>query len=229
MKITFISDTHTMHSQVTKDLPGGDLLIHAGDCMNGGHRGSELIDFLDWMEHDVKGYKHKLFIAGNHDWIFENRPIQARELIKTYAPSVEYLQDELSCNEDVRMYGSPWQPEFCDWAFNLPRSGDELFEKWNDIPDEIDILVTHGPRYGYLDYTTTGSGGHVGCEALDSVILTNPPKIHVFGHVHSGYGYKWDGKTHHINASVLNDNYKYTNQPINIEWNKETNEISIIK
>ena len=223
MKITFISDTHTMHSQVTEDLPGGDLLIHAGDCMNGGYRESELIGFLDWMEHDVKGYKHKLFIAGNHDWIFENRPTQARKLVAKFAPSVEYLEDEMSCKEDVRIYGSPWQPAFCDWAFNLPRNGEELIEKWNDIPDKIDILVTHGPRYGYLDWA--GSGGNVGCEALDSVILTNPPKIHVCGHVHSGYGYKWDGNTHHINASVLNNSYLYVNKPLNIEWDKESNKI----
>ena len=226
MKLTLISDTHTFHTQVTNDLPGGDFLIHAGDSMSTGYRESEIIDFLDWMEHDVKGYKHKMFIAGNHDWIFENQPEHARELVAQYAPSVEYLQDEPSCNTKVKVYGSPWQPEFCDWAFNLPRKGNELFEKWDDIPEETDILVTHGPRYGYLDYTVAGSGGNVGCEALDSVLLSNPPKIHVFGHVHSGYGYKWDGKTHHINASVLNDNYKYTNQPINIEWNKETNEVT---
>ena len=120
MKITFISDTHTKHHQVTSQLPGGDLLIHAGDLMNSGHNKNEINYFCEWFE--SQDYKHKIFIAGNHDKMFEDHPLESNTIVNNY--DVTYLQDDEDIIDGIKIYGSPWQPEFYDWAFNLPKDGE---------------------------------------------------------------------------------------------------------
>jgi Icc-related predicted phosphoesterase len=226
MKITFISDTHSKHHQITKDLPGGDLLIHAGDISTMGYR-NEIDNFCRWFD-SLDGYKNKVFIAGNHDWGFQNNPKESKEIIKLYN-WIEYLQDDLfmvgkNYNDMVKIYGSPWQPEFYNWAFNLPRMGEELKHKWDMIPMNTDILVTHGPAWGYVD-KIVGQTTNLGCELLTDRIKVVKPKIHVCGHIHSSYGYVFDGDTHFINASVLNEQYYYDNKPLSVDWNPKTNEL----
>jgi Icc-related predicted phosphoesterase len=229
MRITFISDTHTKHTQITQDLPGGDLLIHAGDLMNSGYYWEEVYPFLDWFN-NLGNYDHKVFIAGNHDRLFEDEPEKINGLLTGYK-NIEYLRDKwLAVGDDERMvkiYGSPWQPEFYNWAFNLPRNGVALEEKWFNIPNSTEILVTHGPPWGHCDVTPYGNL-NVGCELLRVRVDELKPKIHVFGHVHSGYGYKFHEGTHFINASVLSERYQYSNKPITVDWNPETNELEFI-
>ena len=230
MRITFISDTHNKHNQVTHSLPGGDLLIHAGDSTGRGYQ-KEITNFLNWYN-SLDNYTHKIFIAGNHDWGFQESPDMCRELLKLY-PKVTYLQDNLEVigvdyESGVKIYGSPWQPEFYNWAFNLPRMGDELKEKWNDVSANTDILITHGPAWGHLD-TVKGQSVPLGCELLTERIDELKPKIHVCGHIHTGYGYKFDGTTHFFNASVLDESYYYTQKPITVDWNPETNELVFVE
>ena len=229
MRITFISDTHTKHAQITQDLPGGDLLIHAGDLMNSGYYWEEVYPFLDWFN-NLGNYDHKVFIAGNHDRLFEDKPEEIKGLLTGYK-NIDYLRDELiKVGDDeqmVKIYGSPWQPEFYNWAFNLPRNGVDLEEKWFNIPNNTDILVTHGPPWGHCDVTPYGNL-NVGCELLRVRVDELKPKIHVFGHVHSGYGYKFHEGTHFINASVLSERYQYANKPITVDWNPETNELKFL-
>jgi len=225
MKITFISDTHGKHAELTDKLPGGDVLIHSGDFMRGGYEEGEAIDFFDWLEHDVTGYKYKIFIAGNHDRLFENEPEQAIKLKDAYAPSTIYLQDSSFKIEGIKFYGSPWTPAFNNWAFNVERDSDAIEEKWNQIPDDTDVLITHGPPLGILDYTPYG--GDVGCERMISKVLEVQPLIHVFGHVHSSYGHKYNETTDFINASNLNDNYKLVNEPVNIILDEMFKQIEI--
>lgn len=225
MKITFISDTHGKHAQLTDKLPGGDVLIHSGDFMRGGYEEGEAIDFFDWLEHDVTGYKYKIFIAGNHDRLFENEPEQAIKLKDAYAPSTIYLQDSSFKIDGVKFYGSPWTPAFNNWAFNVERDSDAIEEIWNKIPDDTDVLITHGPPLGILDYTPYG--GDVGCERMISKVLEVQPLIHVFGHVHSSYGHKYNETTDFINASNLNDNYKLVNEPVNIILDEMFKQIEI--
>ena len=229
MKITFISDTHTKHNQVTSSLPGGDLIIHAGDFTSMGYK-HEIQQFFKWYN-GLDNYTNKIVIAGNHDLMFEDDLSQAKDIISIY-PNVTYLQDELEVIGDdystsVKVYGSPWQPEFYNWAFNLPRMGWEIQQKWDDIPLNTDILVTHGPAWGHLD-TVIGENTHLGCEMLANKINTLKPKIHVFGHIHSGYGYKFVDGTHFFNAAVLGENYIYTQKPKTVEWNPETNEVEFL-
>jgi len=225
MKITFISDTYGKHAELTDKLPGGDVLIHSGDFMRGGYEEGEAIDFFDWLEHDVTGYKYKIFIAGNHDRLFENEPEQAIKLKDAYAPSTIYLQDSSFKIEGIKFYGSPWTPAFNNWAFNVERDSDAIEEKWNQIPDDTDVLITHGPPLGILDYTPYG--GDVGCERMISKVLEVQPLIHVFGHVHSSYGHKYNETTDFINASNLNDNYKLVNEPVNIILDEMFKQIEI--
>ena len=226
MKITFISDTHNKHKFVTDDLPGGDLLIHAGDISSMGYE-HEIREFCKWYN-SLDNYTHKVFIAGNHDWGFQINTEKVKEILDFYG-NITYLQDnEVLVGEKlVSVYGSPWQPEFYNWAFNLPRNGYELKEKWGNIPNNTDILITHGPAYGYVD-KVIGRPENLGCELLTDRIKEIKPKIHVCGHIHTGYGYTFDGETHYINAAVLNESYNYHHKPLTIEWNPETNEIEFL-
>jgi Icc-related predicted phosphoesterase len=235
VRITLISDTHTKHYELSHnrlDLPGGDLLIHAGDIMNSGKSILDIHDFCEWFE-ALNHYKHKIFIAGNHDRMFEDYPEKAIEIINLYE-TVTYLQDEFvnigKHNKMIKIYGSPWQPKFLNWAFNLPREGKELEAKWAAIPTDTDILITHSPAQGHLD--TSGppyNEPNLGCSLLRNHIDTVArPKIHVFGHIHGGYGYKFDGQTHFFNASILNERYEYRNKPVTFDWDPETNEIDFL-
>ena len=237
LKVTLISDTHAKHNRLRYDLPGGDLLIHAGDFMTSGYHVHEARNFFEWYEKIVT-YDTKVFIAGNHDRIMQLEVEQMRGELTGYK-TIEYLEDEMmgmyfdGPNGDhpediVRIYGSPWQPEFFQWAYNLPRNGDELKAKWNAIPDNTDILVTHGPAWGFLDDVEGRRGTHLGCELLTERIKAIKPKIHVCGHIHSGYGHYFDGHTHYFNASVLNERYEYAHLPWHFEWDNITNEINFL-
>ena len=229
MKITFISDTHNKHKQITEHLPGGDLLIHAGDISSRGYK-HEIQQFCKWFD-SLDNYTVKTFIAGNHDFGFEKEPEMVKEIVGSYK-WINYLQDSflgygVDTENYVKIYGSPWQPEFFNWAFNLPKGGSELERKWNNIPDDTDILITHGPAFGYLD-KIVGQYENLGCELLTKKIKQIKPKIHVCGHIHSGYGYVFDGDTHFINASVLDEQYQYTQKPLTVEWDPETNKLEFI-
>jgi hypothetical protein len=228
MKITLISDTHTKHKQLNGLLPGGDLIIHAGDMSSMGYK-HEIQQFLKW--YNDLDYTNKIFIAGNHDWGFQEDPKMCQELLEFY-DKVTYIQDNLKLigeehQTSVKVYGSPWQPEFYNWAFNLPRMGWELEQKWADIPLDTDILVTHGPAWGHLD-TVNGTSVPLGCELLTERIKVVKPKIHVCGHIHTGYGYKFDGDTHFFNASVLDERYYLTQKPFTFDWDPVTNEIEFV-
>ena len=247
MKISLISDTHTKHNKIVTskslrnsnqplDLPGGDLLIHAGDFMDSGYNAMEAIEFFQWFD-EINNYDTKVLIAGNHDRWMQDEPEESRGMLTGYK-TIEYLQDEEltmyfdgpngdTPEDNIRIYGSPWQPEFFSWAFNLPRNSEKMKAKWDAIPDRTDILVTHGPPFGYQDIPG-GQSIRVGCEMLRYRVDEIKPKIHVFGHIHGGYGHYFNGHTHFFNASVLNERYSYTNLPFTFDWNPDTNEINWI-
>ena len=230
MKITLISDTHTRHHEITQDLPGGDLLVHTGDLMNSGRNIEDIKSFCKWFD-SLDQYTHKVFIAGNHDKMFQDDPERALEIVNSYK-NIIYLQDNWvevgSEDKMVKIYGSPWQPWFYDWAFNLPRNGMGLAAKWEAIPDDTDILLTHGPAFGILDTVVGRAYDNLGCELLTERLERLQPKIHVCGHIHTGYGYDFKNGTHHFNAAVLDEQYDYTQVPKTIDWNPETNTFNFI-
>ena len=223
MKIVFISDTHGKHNILTSKaynlLGEGDILVHAGDCTNVG-KTHEIKDFLDWFSNTP--FTHKIFIAGNHDFGFEKN----HDIDQEYKDKgVHYLFDSSVEIEGIKFYGSPWQPEFYDWAFNLPR-GEKLAEKWAKIPEDSDIVITHGPAYGMVDNTIQSI--NVGCHDLFHRLMKVKPKIHACGHIHWSYGQKSFNGIEFLNASTLNERYEYENKPIVIEFNPETKEIDYL-
>lgn len=207
MRLVLLSDTHNQHERLV--MPPGDILVHAGDATVRG-RPQEVIKFLDWFE--AQPYRYKIFIAGNHDFLFEQDPYLAQAF--TVQRNMIYLLDDAIELEGVNFYGSPWQPEFCNWAFNLPR-GDALKRKWAKIPDNTDVLITHGPPAGILDMVAAGE--HVGCEDLLHRVREIAPKIHVFGHIHEAYGLYREGKTLFVNAANCDLKYNPINSPYVVE------------
>lgn len=214
MKIVCISDTHNCNEQIV--VPDGDILIHSGDAAIRGTR-SEIEEFLQWFS--SLPHKHKVFVAGNHDWFYETENNSARLLTSKF--NITYLQDSFIEIEGLKIYGSPWQPRFFDWAFNLNR-GAELAEKWKMIPDDIDILVTHGPPHGILDEVPRQYWiENTGCEELrrrvEEISTKGRLKLHIFGHIHCGYGQKEEFGVKFVNASTCDEEYKPTQPPIVVE------------
>ena len=214
MKIITISDTHTKHNQIPLEwLEPADMIIHAGDISSMGSL-REIENFCYWFD-KLDQYDWKIFIAGNHDWGFQKNYEGAMEIVRSYK-TIKYLQDSSVVCDGVKIYGSPWQPEFHNWAFNLKR-GAEIQEKWDMIPLDTDILITHGPAYGRGDFVLNGLE-NVGCKDLLYTIATKVnPKVHIAGHIHCGYGESFAGNTHFINAATLNESYMVTNKPIIFE------------
>ncbi len=99
MILTIISDTHNKHKHITDDLKGGDLLLHAGDISSMGYE-HEIREFAKWYN-NLSYYHHKVFIAGNHDWGFQNNVEKVKEIIDFY-PTMTYLQDQLHTVQDDR-------------------------------------------------------------------------------------------------------------------------------
>ena len=211
MKIIAISDTHGMHDRIT--VPPGDMLVFAGDMCNCGSI-REVKDFGYWLSN--LPHKHKVVVAGNHDWPFE-RDYERDEARKIIGNCATYLEDSSVEIEGVSIYGSPWQPEFCGWAFNLPR-GDQLRRKWSMIPQRLDLLITHGPPAGIMDSVKTRpTSVPLGCQELRHAVVMVGPAYHVFGHIHDGYGEMEDQGIKFVNASACNESYHPENKPIEFE------------
>ena len=209
MKLVCISDTHGHHRSLT--LPEGDVLLHAGDFHRDHNNTDEIEDFNEWL--GSLDYTHKVIIAGNHDFCLEWLPAYNQKKIT----NAVYLRDSSVEIEGFKIYGSPWTPRFFDWAFNQDR-GQESAERWAKIPDDTDILITHGPPHGILD-RVYNKGDHLGCEELRKRVDDLTLKLHVFGHIHAGYGDMFCEKTRYVNASACNERYSPTQEPIVVELN----------
>jgi Icc-related predicted phosphoesterase len=222
VKIVAISDTHGKHRNLV--LPEGDILIHAGDVSSMGKE-SEIKDFLNWFSNT--DFTYKIMIAGNHDFYFEKIGDNAKVLEELIPANVIYLNDsgveiENLGQKTLRIWGSPIQPWFFNWAFNRNR-GEDIKRHWDKIPQNTDMLITHGPAYGILDKTTRNES--VGCEDLLEKVKEVKPKFHICGHIHGSAGYYFNGHTHFFNASVLNERYSYENVPQTFIWDNQTNQI----
>jgi 3',5'-cyclic AMP phosphodiesterase CpdA len=215
MRIVAVADTHLF----TKDLvvPAGDVFVHAGDLCRGGWM-KELERAAAWIR--SLPHRRKIVVAGNHDWCFA-RPSEREAARALLGDGVTYLEDAEATIEDasearrpdgrpthgrgahsragVRFYGSPWQPAFNDWAFNLPR-GAALAEKWARIPDGLDVLITHGPPAGFGDATSVDR--REGCSDLLDRVRVAKPRLHLFGHIHESGGAWTEGATTFVNCTT---------------------------
>lgn len=226
MKLVCLSDTHNLHSFV--QVPNGDVVIHAGDWTGTGTE-KQVIGFTRWFA--SLPHKHKILIAGNHEITFDEdfydknwtRFHKAKSLaIKSYVlreSSIHYLENQALTIDGVSFYGSPVTPTFFDWGFNVER-GDSIKEVWSKIPTTTDVLITHGPPHGFGDELLTRE--RVGCESLlDEIKHRIKPKVHIFGHIHNGYGlYKSEFGTLFVNASICDEYYGCPNKPLEIDLSK---------
>ena len=214
MILCFISDTHGQHENLKLNLflekilgkYPDSVLIHCGDISNRG-KDYEVVDFISW--YDSLGFKKKILVAGNHDFLFETNPERCNEILD--GKTIIYLNDSGVEIDGIKFWGSPVTPWFYDWAFN--RRG-EIVDHWDLIPSDINILITHGPPKDILDYTFNGHK-NVGCPELSIKIGDLKNLIaHSFGHIHESFGTDIiDGVTY-INASFLNLSYYPANYPI---------------
>lgn len=217
VRVVAISDTHTYHNDLI--LPHGDILIHAGDFTFTGKE-HEVRSFGEWFK--AQPHQHKVCISGNHDLSFERNRIDAMNWLfngKNWInEDFHYLQDNEIIvkvgDRNIKIYGSPHQPWFHNWAFNLPR-GPQLEQVWDFIPNDTDILVTHGPPQGILDMCDHGE--RVGCDDLWRRVMALDLKLHIFGHIHESYGTEVINNTTYVNASSCNLDYRAINQPIVID------------
>lgn len=204
MKITCISDTHTFHEAVK--IEPCDVLICSGDVSFRGDL-HEVVPFLKWF--GKQPAQSRLFVSGNHDWCFERQ--SGEELCYPY--DIVYLENSSVEIDGVNFWGSPVTPYFGGWAFNAHSV--ELEQTWAKIPDDTNVVITHGPPLFINDKTREGDD--VGCFHLRNRIKDIRPQLHVFGHVHEGYGVYQDEFTTYVNASICNRIYKPVNKPITIE------------
>jgi predicted phosphodiesterase len=207
VRIVIISDTHGNHDF---HVPEGDILIHAGDFTRRGTMDElHLFDaFLRRLPHP-----HKFVIAGNHDHCAQENYQPGQPLLE----NAVYLCDSSAVACGLRIYGSPWQPWFMNGAFNLLKKK-ALREKWDLIPEGIDILITHTPPYDILDRTQFG--WRVGCGELRAAVERISPRLHVFGHIHEAYGRIRKGTTEFVNAALCNLRYRIVNAPVIVDLEK---------
>lgn len=206
MKVSFVSDTH-MHPVESWKVPECDLLIHTGDFSYQGKL-QELLHFVTEMNKIPA--KHKILVPGNHDWGFQTNESGFRDICRQNGITVlihEYIEIE-----GFKIFGTPWQPYFCNWAFNVEESS-RLKRLYNDIPEGLDILATHCPPKGILDHC---NGGNVGSPELMERIRLVLPKTHAFGHIHEGYGTSRYINVDFVNSAICNGMYRAVNSAISI-------------
>lgn len=209
IRIVAISD---LHGQLPERLPEADLLLIAGDICPCNFK-DVVMGQREWLRNKFQSWLERQPIRcvvatwGNHDWTGERSP--------GYVPLLDWfmLVDRGVELLGMKIYGTPWQPRFFDWAFNLDEP--QLAEKWAAIPDDTDILVLHGPPHGYGDLASDERGRptHVGSPSLTKRIAEIKPKLVVYGHIHSGYGIYKLGDTILANVSIVNEAYRMVNPP----------------
>lgn len=234
MKIICMSDNHGKLPEIKQTI---DTVLIAGDtCLHGD-------PYLDsnWIQDKLNVWldsisaENKVMISGNHDIIFTQTFKNLRPKLKCH-----YLEDEEIVIDGIKIYGSPWTVRFGLWAFMKPDN--ELATVWAKIPDDTDVLLLHGPPYGIGDVSKYGYGANLGSLTLINRIYEIKPRLVVFGHIHHGYGIyavdtnsdignrkiekietdnliipKKSDKIYFINASLLDDDYKFVNKPIILE------------
>ena len=206
MKLVIVSDSHGRHEDL--GTLRGDLLIHCGDSGNGFTRHADDVDRLDaWF--GQQRFDRILCIGGNHDFEIQARAERGGPVFR----NAEYLQDQAYEYRGVRFYGSPWTPELVNWAFNL--DDDELRNRWELIPDEVEVLITHTPPFGILDRNS--SGRNCGCRKLQRRLLDLHPRIHCFGHIHASAGTTSMNGTTFVNASMVNRRYEIVRAPVELD------------
>ena len=232
MHIVTISDTHNKHEYL--EIPDGDVIIHSGDFSNRGSR-DEIDNFLDWYR--ALPHKIKILVAGNHD---KGTDPDIDEELSTYFENlcghfgVILLNDSetiIKCEDmsEIKIWGSPVSPTFGHgWAWNRDRDY-QIDDSWKKIPKDVDIVVTHGPPYGYTDRVMRPNidpdGSYlynVGCKKLLKKLDETSCSMVVSGHIHEARGVEVDlyNKVTYVNASCVNINHDIHGKVFRFDWGK---------
>lgn len=194
MRLVIMSDTHMLHRRLV--VPAGDIVVHCGDWSGDGAV-SDYDDFFSWFAE--LPHAQKILVAGNHDELMQ----QFNRLMRRRIPSsVTYLEDEGATVDGLRFWGSPWTPGIVPMAFTHGNR-DDIDARWAKIPDDVDVLVTHGPPNDLCD--SNYGGQHIGDPKLLARVEQVRPKLHVFGHVHESNGKVQRGGTLFVNAAIGDD------------------------
>lgn len=226
MKLIVLSDTHCNHNMLDMYLEDPDfirdvdVIIHAGDATNSKAKivnELEMHNFLEWYSDlDIPT---KIFVPGNHDVSIESGMIREDSY-----PNIDFLIHQPMCIDGVNFFGSPYTPTFGEgWAYN--KKLHRIADAWDIVPDNTDILITHGPPKGILDITHVSDSiiKNVGCKALlNKVFSLDKLQYHIFGHIHDekniiNSGYRIIDKTVFINASIVDTDLNVINPPIKID------------
>lgn len=210
VRICCISDTHSQHHNIPGGIPQCDILIHAGDITSEGEL-EKLLRFDEWGSQIPLPKERKICIAGNHDITFARDP----ELAQGHIQQWTYLEDSSTEVFGLKIYGTPWSPSFYPehWAFNVDR-GPLARRQWERIPEDTDILIVHGPPFGYGDKI---DNIHVGCEDLADRLYAVRPRLTVCGHIHENHGTFAAPWGTVVNACTMTGGYKPKQAPIIID------------
>jgi len=182
MKIWHISDTHTMHGWL--QVPEVDMVIFSGDCSNPSNpylNEPEVRNFIEWYA--SLPIKYKIFVAGNHDTSIEKKLVTPADFTSN---GIVYLENASTSIEGLNIWGTPVTPAFgYGWAWN--RGRDKMDKLWKSIPNNTDVVVSHGPPKGVLDlsYNRANDLEFCGCSAMKKHMLRLQPKAVLFGHIHN--------------------------------------------
>ncbi len=229
--IASVSDIHGQWARKDLVYPPADVLVFAGDILKNysydrdEDATKQLVELQKFAEFlGTFPYEEIIVVAGNHDFVFERKHTKqaARTILKRGArEAIHYLEDQAVKLFDLVWYGSPWQPFFYDWAYNFPETDTDrrvARSYWAKIPDNTNVLITHGPPYKILDQCMDGR--EVGCPELrkktDFLVANGSLKLHIFGHIHVSAGVKVIDQTVFKNTAILGEDYM-SYRPITVE------------
>jgi Icc-related predicted phosphoesterase len=201
LTLVLLSDTHELREV---DVPDGHILIHAGDFTMFSRSLSAVEGFNAWLG-ELK-HRTKICVPGNHEFFLANDPSR-RSLLS----NASILINESIEVEGLKIWGSPVTP-LANAAFGMS-SAEDRRRLYAQIPEDTDVLVTHGPPYGILD-STPESGFHSGCRELFDAVMRVKPTLHVFGHVHGAYGIFQTDDTVFVNAALIGRHGDLDKRPI---------------
>jgi Icc-related predicted phosphoesterase len=187
--LCIIADTHRKHREVT--IPKCDILIHCGDFCSFEREDEKTLQDVDSWFAEAPA-KHVVCIGGNHDFLLQSGAF-------SFAHAT-FLEDRLMEVAGLSIYGSPWCPDLSGFAYYA--TDEQLMERWSKIPSGVDILITHTPPCGVLDFPTSGNP-HLGCPYLRKELRRIQPRMHVFGHVHASHGEHTEDGIRYVNAAVV--------------------------
>lgn len=218
MRIVAISDVHTKWKELK--IPECDVLISAGDYSYRGE--SEIVEaFHAWL------YKQPanniISVQGNHELWVERNFEKAKEIAERVCPGVHFIEEGPIEINGVKFWCSAFTPWFYDWAYNVQR-GSEIDEHWKKIPEDTNILITHGPPFDVLDVVYFPDGtpkDNVGCWNLKARIKQIKPDIHIFGHIHNSHGQKHEDGISYFNVCICDEMYIPSNPITVIDYERK--------